>query len=82
MFYEKRYSQTYIDQGNPDFLKLAEAFGAIGMRVFKPEDVRSTLEESMKVKDRPVVMEFIVDPYEKVFPMVPAGASLTEMIEE
>jgi len=82
LFYEKRYSQTYIDQGNPDFLKLAEAFGAIGMRVFKPEDVRSTLEESMKVKDRPVVMEFIVDPYEKVFPMVPAGGSLTEMIEE
>ena len=82
LFYEKRYSQTYIDQGNPDFLKLSEAFGAVGLRVFKPEDVRGALEESMKVKDRPVVMEFIVDPYEKVFPMVPAGASLTEMIEE
>ena len=82
LFYEKRYSQTYIDQGNPDFVKLAEAFGAVGLRVFKPNEVRNVLEESMKVKDRPVVMEFIVDPYEKVFPMVPAGASLTEMIEE
>jgi acetolactate synthase-1/2/3 large subunit len=81
LFCEKRYSQTYLKGGNPDFIALAESFGAQGVRVEKIEHVENVLQESMKVRDKPFVMEFLVSPEENVFPMVPAGASLTEMIE-
>ena len=81
LFFGKRYSHTFIREGNPDFVRLAEAYGAIGMRIVKPEDVVPSLRKAMAVKDVPVVMDFIVDPEEKVLPMVPAGASLMEMLE-
>jgi acetolactate synthase-1/2/3 large subunit len=81
LFYGKRYSQTYIREGNPDFVRVAEAYGAKGMRIAKPEEVVPGILEALKVMDGPVVMDFIVDPEEKVLPMVPAGASLMEMLE-
>jgi acetolactate synthase-1/2/3 large subunit len=82
MFFDRRYSSTFIRDGNPDFVKLAESFGAVGMRVERPEDVEPTLRKSFEVNDRPVVLDFIVSPEEKVMPMVPAGASLEQMIED
>jgi acetolactate synthase-1/2/3 large subunit len=80
LFFEKRYSQTHIAEGNPDFIRVAEAYGAAGIRVTDPAEVEKTLKQSMEVKDRPVVMDFIVEPESQVLPMVPAGASLNEMI--
>ena len=64
----------------PDFVKLAEAYGCIGMRAEKPSDVEAVLRESLKIKDRPVLMDFVCDREENVYPMVPAGASIDEMI--
>lgn len=79
-FYEKRYSMSYMDS-LPDFVKLAEAYGHVGIRVEKPEDVRKALDEAMtKYKDRLVFIDFITDREENVYPMIPAGAGLNEMI--
>jgi acetolactate synthase-1/2/3 large subunit len=78
LFYSERYSS--VDLGStPDFVKLAEAYGAVGLRAEKPSEVVPVLKEALKVK-KPVFMDFVVDRYEKVFPMVPAGASINEMI--
>ena len=63
----------------PDFVKLAEAYGAAGYRVTKKEDVESTLREAFAV-DKPVIVDIRVEREENVYPMVPAGASLTEML--
>lgn len=81
LFFEKRYSQTYIQEGNPDFVRLAEAYGAVGLRVVRPEDVAPAVRQALEVKDQPVVIDFIVDPEQKVMPMVPAGAPITNMME-
>lgn len=81
MFFAGRYSFSNLQGGNPDFVKLAESYGAIGLRTHKPDEVVPILEESLKVKDRPVVMDFVVAEEENVFPMVPAGASLPEMVD-
>ncbi len=81
LFFGKRYSFTPIADGNPDFVKLAESYGAAGIRITRPEDVVPALEKSMAIKDRPVVLDFIVAPEVNVMPMVPAGAALTEMME-
>lgn len=79
MFFQKRYSAVdYHD--NPDFAKLAEGFGATGIRVERPEEVRPALEQAQKIEDGPVVIDFIVDEEENVFPMVPSGAGLDEVI--
>jgi acetolactate synthase-1/2/3 large subunit len=78
LFYQERYSS--VDLGStPDFVKVAEAYGAAGLRATKPEEVLPVLKEAMKIK-RTVFMDFVVARYEKVFPMVPAGASINEMI--
>jgi len=78
LFYQERYSS--VDLGStPDFVKLAEAYGAIGLRAEKPSEVVPVLKEAMKAK-RTVFMDFVTARYEKVFPMVPAGASINEMI--
>jgi acetolactate synthase-1/2/3 large subunit len=78
LFYGERYSS--VDLGStPDFVKLAEAYGAIGLRATKPEDVVPVLKEGLKAK-KTVFMDFVTARYEKVFPMVPAGASINEMI--
>jgi len=81
MFFGGRYSFSDLRGRNPDFVKLAESYGAVGFRTGKPDEVVPILEESLKVNDRPVVMDFIVAGEENVFPMVPAGASLLEMVD-
>ncbi|HOO77732.1 MAG TPA: biosynthetic-type acetolactate synthase large subunit [bacterium] len=78
LFYEKRYCGTVLD-GNPDFVKLAEAFGAVGMRVTEKKDVVGALKKAIKTPG-PVMIDFRIEPEENVFPMVPAGASLRQMI--
>ena len=78
LFYEKKYSHTILDN-NPDFVKIAEAYGAKGLRVTRKKDVEEALKEAIKI-DAPFVLDFVVAPEENVFPMVPAGASLTEML--
>jgi acetolactate synthase-1/2/3 large subunit len=64
----------------PDFVKLAEAYGHVGMQITKPEDVEPALKEAMKMKDRLVFLDFLTDQTENVYPMVPAGAGQNEMI--
>jgi acetolactate synthase-1/2/3 large subunit len=78
LFFRERYSYTYLDVV-PDFVKVAEAYGAVGLRATRPSEVVPVLKEAFKVK-KPVLMDFVVDWKEKVFPMVPAGASLDEML--
>jgi len=79
-FYEKRYSMSYMDS-LPDFVALAQAYGHVGIRVDKPEDVAPALEAAMNEhKDRTVFLDFITDQEENVYPMIPAGAGLNEMI--
>jgi len=81
MFFGGRYSFSDLRGRNPDFVKLAESYGALGFRTGKPDEVVPILEQSLKVNDRPVVMDFTVAGEENVFPMVPAGASLLEMVD-
>ena len=77
--YEGRYSHSYMD-ALPDFVKLAEAYGHVGMLIERPEDVEPALRESRKLKDRTVFMDFRTDQTENVFPMVQAGKGITEML--
>ncbi|WP_077730484.1 acetolactate synthase 3 large subunit [Methylocaldum sp. 14B] len=76
--YESRYSHSYLET-IPDFVKLAEAYGHIGMHIEKPADVRPALEEAFKLKDRTVFMNFLTDPTENVYPMIEAGKAHHEM---
>ncbi|AEG93394.1 acetolactate synthase 3 catalytic subunit [Ramlibacter tataouinensis] len=77
--YEGRYSHSYMD-ALPDFVKLAEAYGHVGMLIEHPRDVEPALREARKLKDRTVFMDFRTDPTENVFPMVQAGKGITEML--
>ena len=77
-FYEKNYAATMLDTST-DFVKLAEAYGALGLRATKPREVIPTIKKALQSK-KPVVMDFVVDPEEGVYPMVPAGASIDNMI--
>jgi len=79
LLYGHRYSQTDIGD-NPDLVKIAEAYGAVGMRITSAEEVKRALEEALKIKDRPVLMDFIVAKEENVFPFVPPGQALNEML--
>ena len=78
-FYEKRYAMSYME-ALPDFVKLAESYGHVGIKVEKPEDVRPALEEAFKQRDRLVFLDFITDQEENVYPMIPTNAGLNEMI--
>ena len=69
-FYGNRYAESYMD-ALPDFVKLAEAYGHVGMKIEKPGDVEGALREAFKLKDRLVFLDFITDQTENVFPMVP-----------
>ncbi len=81
LFYDKRYSHTHLRRGeSPDFVKLAEAYGARGMRVTEADQVEPALKEAFKIKAGPVLIDFIVEQEENVFPMVAPGASLDDMI--
>jgi acetolactate synthase-1/2/3 large subunit len=78
LFYAERYSS--VDLGStPDFVKLAEAYGAVGLRATRPEEVVPVLKEALKAK-KTVFMDFVTARYEKVYPMVPAGAAINEMV--
>lgn len=77
--YSKRYSHSYMD-ALPDFVKLAEAYGHIGMRIDKTADVEPALREALRLKDRTVFLDFQTDPTENVWPMVQAGKGITEML--
>lgn len=74
-----RYSESYME-ALPDFVKLAEAYGHVGMRIERPADVEGALREAFALKDRTVFLDFMTDQAENVFPMVPGGKGLTEMI--
>jgi acetolactate synthase-1/2/3 large subunit len=78
-FYQGRYAMSYMDS-LPDFVKLAEAYGHVGMRIDQPGDVEGALKEAIRLKDRLVFMDFLTDQTENVYPMIPAGAGLNEMI--
>jgi len=78
LFFNRHYSGSVLD-GTPDYVKLAEAYGAVGMRAKSPSEVEGVIKEAIRVK-RPVVMDFVVDPEENVFPMVPAGGANSEMV--
>jgi len=77
--YSGRYSHSYMDS-LPDFVKLAEAYGHVGMLIEHPRDVEPALREARRLKDRTVFMDFRTDPTENVFPMVQAGKGITEML--
>jgi acetolactate synthase-1/2/3 large subunit len=77
--YEGRYSHSYMD-ALPNFVKLAEAYGHVGMLIEHARDVEPALREARKLKDRTVFMDFRTDPTENVFPMVKAGKGITEML--
>ena len=79
LFYKKRYSGTVLS-GNPDFVKVAEAYGAVGIRVEKKSDVKAAIQKAIKI-DKPVFLDFKIEPEENVFPMVPAGAALDEILQ-
>jgi len=78
LFFDRCYACTQMDHA-PDFVKLAEAYGAVGLRATKPEEVERVLKEGLAL-DGPVLMDFQVEPEENVYPMVPAGAPITEML--
>ncbi|MBK7660558.1 MAG: acetolactate synthase 3 catalytic subunit [Betaproteobacteria bacterium] len=78
-FHGNRYAESYMD-ALPDFVKLAEAYGHVGMRIDKPADVEGALREAFKLKDRLVFLDIITDQTENVFPMVPGGKGMSEMI--
>jgi acetolactate synthase I/II/III large subunit len=79
LFYNSRFSGSQL--GNSvDYVKLAEAMGCVGLRAETPDEVAPTIEKSLSIDDRPVVVEFVVDPEEMVFPMIPPGGSNDEVI--
>ena len=79
MLHGGRYSQSYTE-ALPDFVKLAEAFGGVGLRAEKPSDVDHVIEEMMKVTDRPTIIDVCVDPKENCFPMIPSGKNHNEVL--
>jgi acetolactate synthase-1/2/3 large subunit len=78
LFYKRRYSSTQFVHA-PDFVKLAEAYGAVGLRAKTPDEVASVLRQGLEC-NKPVVMDFVVEPEESVYPMVPAGAPIKKML--
>ncbi len=81
LFFGGRYSHSDLDQSNPDFVKLAESFGAVGMRVSKPDELEGFLKKALKVKDKPVVLDIVVKREENCYPMIPAGGAAADMVE-
>jgi acetolactate synthase-1/2/3 large subunit len=79
LFYERRYSMTKIRDVSPDFVKLAEAYGALGLRATRPDEVVPVIHEALRTP-LPVLMDFVVEPEEGVYPMVPAGEAIDQML--
>ncbi|MDD4178577.1 MAG: biosynthetic-type acetolactate synthase large subunit [Candidatus Margulisbacteria bacterium] len=79
LIYDRHYSHTNLCN-NPDLVKIADAYGAVGMRVTKPEEVRGAIEKAFAINDRPVLVDFVVAKEENVFPFVPPGQAINEML--
>ena len=79
LFYKKRYSYTCLGGVSPDFVKLAESYGAVGIRVTRKDEVRPAIEQALKI-DNVVFIDFHIEKEENVFPMVPAGEAINRMI--
>jgi acetolactate synthase-1/2/3 large subunit len=79
LFYEKRYSHSSL-AFSPDFKKLAEAYGAVGIKVEKKEDVEKAINKALSIHDKPIVLDFHVEKEENVYPMVPSGKSVKDTI--
>jgi acetolactate synthase-1/2/3 large subunit len=80
LFYKKRYSYTSLGGTCPDFIKVAESYGAVGIRVTKKKDVKAAIDKALEI-DNVVFLDFHVEAEENVFPMVPAGEAINKMIE-
>ncbi|MDD5613611.1 MAG: biosynthetic-type acetolactate synthase large subunit [Candidatus Omnitrophica bacterium] len=78
LFYKKRYSFTHLE--NPDFMKIADAYGAVGIRVQKKSEVIPALKKALQSRKKPVIIDFMIEEFENVFPMVPAGEAIDRMI--
>lgn len=81
LFYGERYSHSHLEPSNPDFVKLAEAYGAVGLRATTPKELDEILKIAMEIHDRPVIMDIHVTQKENVYPMVPPGAAVHEMVD-
>jgi acetolactate synthase-1/2/3 large subunit len=79
MFYSERYSHVDL-QASPDFVKLAEAYGGVGFRATTPEEMRDALQKAKAITDRPVVIDCLIPTEENVYPMIPSGQSIEEMM--
>ena len=79
LFYKKRYSYTKLCADTPDFVKLAESYGAVGMRITKKKDVRKAIDKALRINNT-VIVDFRIEQEENVFPMVPAGEAINKMI--
>jgi acetolactate synthase-1/2/3 large subunit len=79
MFHDNRYSHVDLE-ASPDFVKLAEAYGAHAIRCSQPSGVRAALEEAMSITDRPTVLDFRIAKEENVFPMIPSGGTISQMV--
>ena len=82
LFFDEKYSFTDLSKSNPDFVKLGNALGIPSFGTDKPEDVDDILDKMFSINDRPTLTEFKVVKEDMVFPMVPSGASITEMMLE
>lgn len=81
LFYGGRYSHSHLEPSNPDFVKLAESFGATAFRATKPEELDEMFTKAMAITDGPVVMDICVSQFHNVFPMIPPGAAVHEMVD-
>lgn len=81
MFFGGRYSHSILRESNPDFVRLAESYGAVGMRAETPSELRDVLQKAYAITDRPVVMDVRVTPEECVYPMIPPGAAVHEQVD-
>jgi len=79
LFWEKRYSYTCLNFA-PDFVKLAEAYGCVGIRVTKVDEVETAIKQALKIKNKPIIIDFHVSKEENVYPMVPAGKTIKDTI--
>jgi len=80
MFYDERFSEVHLSDHVPDYVKWAESMGAVGIRVESPEEVAPAIAKANEIDDRSVVVEFVTDARENVFPMVPAGKTNSELV--
>ena len=80
IFYNSKFSASELTHHTPDYVKLAESMGAVGLRMTKKDDVKKIFTEMLNTNDKPVLIDCVVDPDDMVFPMVPAGGSNDQII--